>query len=130
MRKEKSHMTRLETIIAVNDVTKSSKWYQDLLNLKSNHGGDSFEMLADKNGNVILCLHKWGEHEHPTMKDPNVAVGNGLILYFKISNLNEVWSNAIKLNLDIEQEPHLNENSGQQQFILRDLDSYYLIISE
>lgn len=123
-------MTRLETIIAVKDVPKSSKWYQDLLNLKSNHGGDSFEMLADKNGNVILCLHKWGEHEHPTMKDPSIGVGNGLILYFRVSDLNEVWSNAIKLNLDIEQEPHLNENSGQQQFTLRDLDSYYIIISE
>ncbi len=123
-------MTRLETIIAVKDVAKSSKWYQDLLNLKSKHGGDSFEMLADDNGAVILCLHRWNEHDHPTMKDLNVAVGNGLILYFKVSDLNEVWSNAIKLNLDIEQEPHLNENSGQQQFILRDLASYYLIISE
>jgi hypothetical protein len=123
-------MTRLETIIAVKDVAKSSKWYQDLLNLKSNHGGDNFEMLANENGTVILCLHRWGEHDHPTMKDPNVAVGNGLILYFKISDLNEVWSNAIRTNLIVEQEPHLNENSGQQQFILRDLDSYYLIISE
>lgn len=123
-------MTRLETILAVKDVAKSSKWYQDLLNLKSNHGGDNFEMLANTNGEVILCLHRWDEHDHPTMKDPSVTVGNGLILYFRVSDLNEVWNNAIKLNLDIEQEPHLNENSGQQQFILRDLDSYYLIISE
>jgi len=123
-------MTRLETIIAVKDVAKSSKWYQDLLNLKSNHGGDNFEMLANTNSEVILCLHRWDEHDHPTMKDPSVTVGNGLILYFRVSDLNEVWSNAIKLNLDIEQEPHLNENSGQQQFILRDLDGYYLIISE
>jgi catechol 2,3-dioxygenase-like lactoylglutathione lyase family enzyme len=123
-------MTRLETIIAVKDVAKSSKWYQDLLNLKSNHGGDSFEMLANENGTVILCLHRWDEHDHPTMKDPNVAVGNGLILYFRVSDLKEVWGKATLLYLDIEQEPHLNENSGQQQFILRDLDSYYLIISE
>lgn len=122
-------MTRLEIIIAVKDVTKSSKWYQDLFNLKSNHGGDNFEMLANEKGEVMFCLHCWGEHDHPTMKDPSVAVGNGLILYFRISDLNEVWSNAIKLNLDMEQELHLNENSGQQQFILRDLDGYYLIIS-
>lgn len=123
-------MTRLETIIAVKDVAKSSKWYQDLLNLISNHGGDSFEMLSNSKGEVILCLHRWDEHDHPTMKDPSVTVGNGLILYFRVSNLNEVWTNAIKLNLDIEQVPHLNENSGQQQFILRDLDSFYLIISQ
>lgn len=123
-------MTRLETIIAVKDVAKSSIWYQELFNLKSTHDGDNFEMLANQKGEVLLCLHRWGEHDHPTMKDLNIAVGNGLILYFKVSDLNEVWSNANKLNLDIEQEPHLNENSGQQQFILRDLDGYYLIISE
>jgi predicted enzyme related to lactoylglutathione lyase len=123
-------MTRLETIIAVKDVAKSSKWYQDLLNLKSNHGGDSFEMLANENETVILCLHKWDEHDHPTMKDPSIEVGNGLILYFRVSDLNEVWERATKLSLDYEQEPHLNENSGQQQFSLRDLDGYYLMISE
>jgi catechol-2,3-dioxygenase len=123
-------MTRLETIIAVQDVAKSSKWYQDLLNLKSKHGGDSFEMLANENETVILCLHKWDEHDHPTMKDPSIEVGNGLILYFRVSDLKEVWERATKLSLDYEQEPHLNENSGQQQFSLRDLDGYYLMISE
>jgi hypothetical protein len=123
-------ITRLETIIAVKDVAKSSKWYQNLLNLRSNHGGDSFEMLADNNGAVILCLHRWDEHDHPTMKDPSINVGNGLILYFRVSDLKEVWDKATILNLDIEQEPHLNNNSGQQQFTLRDLDNYYLIISE
>jgi catechol 2,3-dioxygenase-like lactoylglutathione lyase family enzyme len=123
-------MTRLETIIAVADVAKSSKWYQDLLGLISNHGGDSFEMLANENGKVIFCLHRWGEHDHPTMKDPSNSVGNGLILYFRVSDLKKVWDKATKLNLDIEQEPHLNNNSGQKQFTMRDLDNYFLIISE
>ncbi|MCU0416570.1 MAG: VOC family protein [Cytophagaceae bacterium] len=123
-------MTRLETIIAVKDVAKTSKWYRDLLNLKSNHGGDNFEMLANQKGEVILCLHRWDEHDHPTMKDPSIGVGNGLILYFRVSDLKKVWDKATKLNLNFEQEPHLNENSGQQQFTLRDLDNYYLIISE
>lgn len=123
-------MTRLETIIAVRDVAKSSKWYQDLLNLKSNHGGYNFEMLANTKGEVILCLHRWSEHDHPTMKDPNIATGNGLILYFRVPDLAKMWSNAIHLKLAIEQEPHLNENSGLQQFIIRDLDGYYIIVSE
>lgn len=122
-------MTRLETIIAVKEISKSSKWYQDLLGLKSSHGGDTFEMLADKNGKVILCLHHWGAHDHPTLTNPNITVGNGLVLYFRVSDFNEVWSNAVRLQLVIEQEPHLNENSGQKQFTLRDLDDYYLIIS-
>lgn len=70
-------MTRLEPIIAVNDVAKSSAWYQALLGLQSQHGGDHFEMLTDENETVILCLHLWGEHDHPTMTDPTLTVGNG-----------------------------------------------------
>lgn len=123
-------MTRLETIIAVKDVVKSSIWYQDLFALKSYHGGDNFEMLANQKEEVILCLHCWGEHDHPTMKNPNFPVGNGLILYFRVSDLEKIWNKAVCLNLAIEQKPHLNTNSGQQQFILRDLDNYYLIISD
>lgn len=123
-------MTRLETIIAVKDVAKSSKWYQDLFGLKSIHGGDTFEMLTDNDGTVILCLHCWGDHEHPTMTDPKIAVGNGLILYFRVTDLNEIWSNVVRLNFGVEKYPHLNENSKQKQFIMRDLEGYYLIISE
>lgn len=63
------------------------------------------------------------------MTDPSITIGNGLILYFRVSELKKVWERAKKLNLDIEDEPHLNENSGQHQFTLRDLDGYHLIVS-
>ena len=90
-------MIRTEPIIGVKDVKKSSRWYQDLLGCKSNHGGDTFEMLANQDDIVILCLHKWGEHEHPTLTAPGPMPGNGLILYFRVENLDEIWENAQKL---------------------------------
>jgi hypothetical protein len=98
-------MVRTETIIAVKDVPKSSKFYQDLLNCKS-------------------------EHEHPTMLNPEKEVGNGLILFFRVADLNTVFTNARKINATIEKKIHYNENSLKNQFILRDLDNYYVIISE
>lgn len=122
-------MVRTETIIAVKNVAKSSEFYQKLLNCKSEHGGETFEILADENV-VILCLHKWGEHEHPTMLNPENEVGNGLILFFRVDNLTEIFQNAKKLNANIEKEIHHNEISLKNQFTLRDLDNYYLIISE
>ena len=122
-------MTKAETIIAVKDVPQSSKFYQDLLNCKSEHGGEIFEILTSEN-NVILCLHKWGEHEHPTLFNPEKEIGNGLILFFRVNNLNEKFRNAGKINAKIEKEIHYNENSHRNQFILRDLDNYYIIISE
>jgi len=122
-------MIRTEPIIAVDNVGKSSIWYQALLDCKSNHGGDTFEILADQDGTVILCLHKWGEHEHPTLSNSEIMPGNGLILYFRVDNLDEIWGNAQRLNAVVEEEPNLNPNSGKKEFSIRDLDNYYLIIS-
>lgn len=122
-------MTRTEPIIAVQNVAASSRWYQQLLDCESVHGGDTFEILQDKDGTVILCLHHWGEHEHPTMTDPGLSAGNGLILFFRVSDLDKAWANASRLETGIEQAPHHNPNSGRQQFTLRDPDGYYLIVS-
>ncbi len=120
-------MVRTETIIAVKDVYKSSEFYQILLGCKSSHGGDTFEILTSED-RIVLCLHKWGEHDHPTMLNSEKA-GNGLILFFRVDNLDEVFSNARKMNAEIEKEIHYNENSLKMQFTLRDLDNYYLIVS-
>ncbi len=122
-------MIRTETIIAVNDVEKSAEWYQQLLHCKRNHGGSTFEILADQDNTAILCLHKWGEHEHPTMTNPRIQPGNGLILYFRVSNLTGLWENAQRLKAVVEAPPHLNHNSGQEEFSLRDPDGYYVTVS-
>lgn len=123
-------MIRTEPIIGVADVEKSSGWYQELLNCEGQHGGGTFEILSDQDGSVILCLHKWGEHDHPTLTRPSAETGNGLILYFRVSNLNELWENAQRLKAPIEAPPHINPNSGKEEFSLRDLDGYYLTVSQ
>lgn len=122
-------MIRNEVIIGVRDVTKSSEWYQTLLNCQSSHGGETFETLTDESDNVILSLHKWGDHDHPTLANPDIQPGNGLILYFRIGDIEQVWQNAQKLNANIENTPHLNVNSGKKEFALRDIDGYYILVS-
>lgn len=122
-------MIRAEVILGVKNVKKSAEWYQTLLNCSSSHGGSTFEILTDKKGTVILSLHKWGEHDHPTLKDPQLTPGNGLILYFKVNNLDEVWEKAQSMNVFIEESPHINPKSHLKEFSLRDLDGYYISIS-
>ena len=122
-------MIRTEPIIAVKNIPESSEFYQNLLGCDSAHGGEAFEILINESV-VILCLHKWGEHGHPTMSNPEKEIGNGLILFFRVDNLDQIFKNAKKLNANIEREIHYNENSLKNQFVLRDLDNYYLIISE
>ncbi|WP_282042733.1 VOC family protein [Winogradskyella flava] len=123
-------MIKNEPIIGVSDVEKSSDWYQKLLDCNSSHGGATFEMLTDNNGEVFLCLHKWGEHGHPTLASSQIQPGNGLILYLRVENLNKVWNNAREFNFKIEESRHMNPNSGKEQFCLKDLDGYYLMITE
>lgn len=121
-------MIKTEPMIAVRNVEKSSKWYQQLLNCNGSHGGEIFEILIDEKGNHILSLHKWGEHEHPTFSEPKNA-GNGLILYFQVNDIEPIWKNAKKLKAAIEKKPNLNTNSGRMEFSIRDLDNYYISIS-
>ena len=123
-------MTKLDPIIAVKDVEKSSKWYQTVFGCTSIHGGDEFDILVSKNNEVLICLHKWGEHDHPTMKNPNVTPGNGLILYFRTENMERIRQNLGKINYPVEREIQLNPNSRRKEFSIIDLDGYYLTISE
>jgi len=123
-------MTKLDPIIAVKNVDASSKWYQSVFGCKSIHGGNEFDILTDENDEILLCLHKWGEQEHPTMKNPMIISANGLILYFRTKSMENIRKNVEKINATIEEDIHLNPNSRYKEFSLRDPDGYYLTISE
>ncbi len=123
-------MTRLDTIIAVKDIEASSKWYQKIFEFEENHGGDNFSVLVSDNNEVILCLHKWEEHNHPTMTNPSITPGNGLLLYFRTENMNKIYQNALEAGCVIEEDIHLNTNSFRKEFSFRDLDGYFLTVTE
>ncbi|MGB3073764.1 MAG: VOC family protein [Chitinophagales bacterium] len=124
-------MTKIDPIIAVKDVEASSKWYQQIFGFKIEHGGkDTFAVLVSENDEILLCLHKWGEHEHPTMTNPTITPGNGLILYFRTENMNAIRQKVEELGCIVEEEIHLNPNATKMEFSLRDPDGYYLTITE
>ena len=59
-------MKRTWTIIGVRDVPGSFKWYQSLFGQpETPPGHDYFGQILDADGTVLLCLHRWGAHEHP-----------------------------------------------------------------
>jgi len=116
---------KIDPIIAVKNVEESSKWYQG-----SKHGGDEFDVLVTQEDEIFICLHKWGAHEHPTMKNPNISPGNGLILYFRTENMEEIRQNLKEIGHAIEEEIQLNPNSRKREFSMIDPNGYYLTISE
>ena len=123
-------MTKIDPIIAVQDVEASSKWYEEIFGCRRNHGGNEFAVLVSENNEVLICLHQWGTHEHPTMANPDIPPGNGLILYFKTDNLNDIRQNVAKANWPVEEDIHLNTNSNKMEFSFRDPDGYYWTITE
>ena len=122
-------MIKIDPIIAVKDVGDSVQWYQQIFGFTRTHGGSDFAVLEWDN-EIVLCLHKWGEHDHPTMKDPNIATGNGLVLYFKTDRMDEIRQNIKRSGYPVGEEVHLNPNSTKKEFSLRDPDGYYLLVTE
>jgi hypothetical protein len=90
-------MTKIDPIIAVKNIEISSKWYQSVFNCRSMHGGKEFDILVSENDEILICLHKWGEHGHATITNSNITPGNGLILYFRTENMNDIRQNIEKL---------------------------------
>jgi len=123
-------MIKIDPIIAVKDIEVSSKWYQAIFGCKRTHGGEEFAVIESESKEVLICLHKWGEHQHPTMTNPTITPGNGLILYFKVDNLSVIRQNVEEMNYSVEEDIHQNPNSTKKEFSLRDPDGYYLIITE
>jgi hypothetical protein len=125
-----THMAKIDPIIAVTDVNISTEWYQSVFGCKRKHGGNDFAVLEDENGEILLCLHKWGAHEHPTMVNSGVSPGNGLTLYYKTYNLEAIRANLEKMKYPIEEDVHVNPNSTKKEFSLRDINGYYWTITE
>lgn len=124
-------MKRTWTIIGVADVGRSFSWYQSLFGQpRTAPAHDYFGQIVDTDGTVLLCLHKWGAHEHPTLVGPDRAEpGNGLLLFFRVDDFDEALSRARALVSQLDDEPRMNPATGTQEFALRDLDGYYVMVS-
>ena len=124
-------MKRTWTIIGVRDVLDSFRWYQSLFaQAETSPSHDHFGQILDTDGTVLLCLHKWGSHEHPSLMSPHDASpGNGLLLFFRVDDFDMALKRARTLVTRLEDEPYVNPNTQTRQFSLRDPEGYYVTIS-
>lgn len=124
-------MKRTWTIIGVADVARSYHWYRSLFGQpESAPAHDYFGQLLDSDGTVLLCLHRWGDHEHPTLTSPDRAeAGNGLLLFFRVDDFDEALPRARALAGRLEEESRTNPATGTREFALRDPDGYYVMVS-
>jgi catechol 2,3-dioxygenase-like lactoylglutathione lyase family enzyme len=122
---------RIWTIIGVRDVSKSFVWYQALLGQpEARPAHTHFGQIIDADGTVLLCLHEWGAHEHATLRSPDLATpGNGLLLFFRVDDVDAALHRARGLVERLQEEPHTNPNTGTKEFSILDPDGYYVTIS-
>jgi catechol 2,3-dioxygenase-like lactoylglutathione lyase family enzyme len=124
-------MKRTWTIIGVYDVPKSIQWYQALFGQPATAPAHSyFGQILDSDGTVLLCLHEWAAHQHPSLRSPDHGTpGNGLLLFFRVDDFDLALQRARSLVTRLEEEPHLNPYTQTKEFSLRDPDGYYVTIS-
>ena len=124
-------MKRTWTIIGVRDVRRSFNWYQSLFGQpETPPAHDYWGQILDADGTVLICLHEWGAHEHPSLLSPDrAAPGNGLLLFFRVDDYEAALKRARTLVSQLEQEPEMNPNTQTMEFSLRDPDGYYVTIS-
>lgn len=129
-------VARSQTLIAVRDVEASSRWYQRLLGLRSDHGGPHYErLLAD--GVLVLQLHHHEtEHHHGRISDLGGGAGAGVLLWFgDVADFDGAVERARELGAPVVREPHRNPPEGQgngpghREIWIEDPDGYVVVIA-
>lgn len=127
---------RSQTLVVVRDVEASSRWYQRLLGLRSDHGGPHYERLV-AGGELVLQLHHHDvEHHHGRIGDPDGAPGNGVLLWFgDVADFDDVVERAAELGAAVVRAPHRNppdgggNGPGHREFWITDPDGYTVVVA-
>jgi len=125
-----------QPLIAVDDVEASSRWYQHLLGLRSDHGGPHYERLL-AGGTLVLQLHQRSvEHHHGTIAADDGPVGRGVLLWFgEVHDFDGAVARAEQLQARVVRAPHRNppeaEGNGpsHREVWIEDPDGYTVVIA-
>ena len=128
-------MVRPQPLICVRDVEASSRWYQQVLNCESGHGGPYYERLVFAN-HLVLQLHHWEvEDHHGRIGDPeDMPPGNGVLLWFEVEDFDSSLERIEKLGAEILLPRHRNPPEGDGgpnhwEIWLRDPDGYKVVLA-
>ena len=116
-------------MVAVRDVPASSLFYQRLLAAESGHGGDEYEQIVS-DGEILLQLHSAEvEHHHGRLADSDQPLGNGVLLWFEVSDFDAAVERARVSSAPVVRDVHTNPNARQQEIWLRDPDGYLVVLA-
>ena len=118
-----------QPLIVSRDVPASSRFYASLLGAESGHGGDEYEQIVS-GGEIVLQIHRIDVMDHHgPLADPNVTLGNGILVWFEVADFDAAVERARALGTSVERDVHTNPNALQQELWLRDPDGYLVVIA-
>jgi catechol 2,3-dioxygenase-like lactoylglutathione lyase family enzyme len=127
---QRSETMDCTAMLSVRDVDASSRWYRELLGLRSAHGGSEFEMLVSDEG-LQLLLRRQSAADRPAVTDPTEDVpGRGVLLYFSVEDVRAVHERAKDMGAEVTDELHENPEAGTTELGLRDPDGYALGVGQ
>lgn len=124
-----------QTLLTVDDVLASSRWYSTLLGLQpiSSSFEDTHSNTYNRlmyGGDLVLQLHAWDEEAHPNMVDRESGPrGHGILIWFEVADFDDSIKRARILGAEIIAEPSTNPNSDEREVWLRDPDGYTVVLS-
>jgi catechol 2,3-dioxygenase-like lactoylglutathione lyase family enzyme len=105
---------RPQPLICATDVQASSRWYQQLLGVRSDHGGPNYERLVDGD-QLVMQLHNFDvEHDHGRIGQPDDRpYGNGVLLWFEVDDFDAVVNRGTQMGVHVVMAPHRNPPEGE-----------------
>jgi predicted enzyme related to lactoylglutathione lyase len=121
-----------QPLLAVRDVEASSRWYQHVLGLRSDHGGPEYERLL-AGGTLVLQLHQESvEHHHGAIG----PAGSGALVWFgEVPDFDDVVARAAEVGAEVVRDVHRNppegrgNGPGHREVWLRDPDGYTVVVA-
>ena len=118
-----------QPLIVVRNVPASSRFYAQILEAESAHGGEQYEQLVS-GGELILQLHHIDvEDHHGPLASSDVPLGNGALLWFEVSDFDAAVQRARGVEAVVERDVHVNPNAKQREIWLRDPDGYLVVLA-
>ena len=122
---------RPQPMVVVRDVEACSKWFQQVLGLRSGHGGTEYEMLMDPtDGSMVTQLHKWDVHDHPHLgNEQDMSRGNGILLWYTTDDFEALVARVKEAKAKILDGPLYNPNGRQEEIWLEGPEGYKVVVA-
>jgi catechol 2,3-dioxygenase-like lactoylglutathione lyase family enzyme len=117
-----------QPLVVVSDVAASSRFYVELLDAESGHGGDEYEQVVSA-GEIVLQIHRLVMDHHGPLASEDIPLGNGILVWFEVADFEATAERARAMQAEIEREVHTNPNAQQQELWLRDPDGYLVVLA-